>query len=171
MADGSAATVAWLAASGGPGELLLGTADTQSDQEHAVYWARDSDPVFVVRCLMPEWGRCEVEGQRVRIPDGARPVGGSRNLAVVDQRHGWEYDLFQVQSKPRGGGLLEVTWGGRTQISGPGSDGLGSEGTPAQWGQLAGIIRAPELRSGRINHALVMRVKCDSGGPCLSGRR
>jgi len=164
VARGSAAAVAWLRAEGGPAELVLGTADTDEDWEHPVYWSRRSDPVFTVRCLQHEWGRCKIEGLRVRIPDAARPAGGGDgHLAVVDQAHGREYDFWQVRSKPRGGGVLKASWGGWTRIERRGSDGLGSDATAAHFGLLAGIIRAPELAAGRIDHALFMRVECDSG--------
>ena len=98
---------------------------------------------------------------RVRIPDRARPAGGSdHHLAVVDQRSGWEYDLWEVESKPSGGGELVTGYGGRTRIDG---DGLGSDATAAHFGLLAGIIRAQELRRGRIDHALFLVADCDSG--------
>jgi hypothetical protein len=135
-------------------------ADTDGDYQHPTYWSTASDPVFTVRCTRP-FGRCEVEGMHVRIPDRARAAGGSdAHLTVVDQRSGWEYDFWEVSSKPDGGGELEVGYGGRTRIDG---DGLGSNATAAHFGNLAGIIRAQELRAGRIEHALFMVAGCDSG--------
>ena len=53
-----------------------------------------------------------------------------------------------------------ISWGGRTRIEG---DGLGSDANAAHYGSLAGIIRAEEMRRGRIDHALFMLVRCDSG--------
>ena len=53
-----------------------------------------------------------------------------------------------------------ISWGGRTRIDG---DGLGSDANAAHYGSLAGIIRAEEMRRGRIDHALFMLVRCDSG--------
>ena len=81
-------------------------------------------------------------------------------MTVVDQASGWEYDLWQVTSKPRGGGRLLTSWGGRTRIDG---DGLGSDATAAHFGLLAGSIRAEEMARGQIDHALFMLVRCDSG--------
>ncbi|MBI5105556.1 MAG: hypothetical protein HZB46_11370 [Solirubrobacterales bacterium] len=107
------------------------------------------------------WGRCEIEGLKVRIPSAARAAGaGDNHLTVVDQASGWEYDLWAVQDKPPGGGSLRFAWGGRTRIDG---DGLGSGATAAGFGGLAGIIRAPELAAGRIEHALFLVAPCDSG--------
>ena len=78
---------------------------------------------------------CEVNGLQLRIPDAARPaLGGDGHLAVIDQVSGWEYDFWQVRSKPLGGGTLTVSHGGRTRIDG---DGLGSAATAAWFGLAA----------------------------------
>ena len=124
------------------------------------YWPGRGDPVFRVHCTEP-WGRCEVEGRRLRIPDAARAATGSDgHMTVVDQHGGWEYDFWRVQRKPRGGGRLDVAWGGRTRIDG---DGLDSDATAARFGNLAGAVRAEELAAGRIRHALFLTVPCDAG--------
>lgn len=81
-------------------------------------------------------------------------------MTVVDQRSGVEYDLWNVREKPKGGGRLTFSWGGSTRIDG---DGLGSAATAAEFGNLAGIVRAQELEAGEIRHALFAVVKCDSG--------
>jgi hypothetical protein len=156
----SDAIVARMTADGGPSDLRAGLADTDGDYQHPTYWSAPDDPVFTVDCTR-EFGRCEVEGMRVRIPDRARAAAGSdAHLTVVDQRSGWEYDFWEVTSKPSGGGRLEVGFGGRTRIDG---DGLGSDATAAHFGNLAGIIRAQELAAGRIDHALFVIAECDSG--------
>jgi hypothetical protein len=156
----SAAIVARLTEEGGPSDLRAGVADSDGDFQHPTYWSTPDDPEFTVHCTRP-FGRCEVEGMRVRIPDRARPAGGSDgHLAVVDQRSGWEYDFWEVTDKPEGGGDLTVGYGGRTRIDG---DGLASDATAAHFGLLAGMIRAPELRRGRIEHALFLVADCDSG--------
>jgi hypothetical protein len=156
----SAAVVRRTLGFGLPANLVAGEADSEWDFSHPVYWSRSSDPIFTVACVAP-WGTCEVEGMQVRIPDAARPAAGDDgHLAVVDQESGWEYDFWQVRSKPAGGGRLVVSWGGRTRIDG---DGLGSNATAAQFGLLAGVIRAQELEAGVIDHALFGVVKCSSG--------
>jgi hypothetical protein len=145
---------------GPPDNLVVGAADTEDDWAHPTYYSRPGDPVYEIRCTRP-WGRCEVEGERIPVPAAARPAGGGdRHLTVVDQATGWEYDLWGVQSKPPDGGTLVTAWGGKTHIEG---DGLGSGGTAAGFANLAGIIRAPELMSGRIEHALFMTAPCDAG--------
>jgi hypothetical protein len=149
---------------GGPSDLALGVTDTDSDWNHPTYYARRKDPVYTLRCYESGWGRCEIEGLRVRIPAAARPAaGGDGHLAVIDAAHRWEYDLYKVRSKPGGGGVLEMRWGGRTRIAGRRSTGLGSDATAAHFGLLAGVIRPEELAEGRIRHALFVRVECDSG--------
>jgi hypothetical protein len=143
------------------GKLVGGRSDATDDWGHPTYYPTSSDPLFTLHCA-ESWGRCDVEGLQVRIPDAAKPAsGGDGHMTVVDQASGWEYDFWQVRSKPAGGGTLTMSWGGRTRIDG---DGLHSDATAAQFGNLAGIIRAPELIGGHIDHALFLTIKCDSGG-------
>jgi hypothetical protein len=146
---------------GEPGNAVAGFAETENDWEHPTYYSQPTDPVFTLHCY-EDWGTCDIEGHKIRIPDAAQPAaGGDGHLTVVDQSSGWEYDLYKVRSKPRGGGTLELRWGGRTRLDG---DGLGSDATAARFGNLAGIIRAQEMRAGEINHALFMTLPCGSDG-------
>lgn len=150
----------------------LGIADTVYDYSHPTYYSQPTDPVFTLNATK-DWGRNPLERMRIRIPDAARPAGswkvrsgrndhgGDGHMTIVDQSTGWEYDLWQVRSKPSGGGRLDFSWGGRTRIDG---DGLGSGAVAAEYGNLAGIIRAEEMERGVIDHALFMIVPCTSGG-------
>ena len=100
----------------------------------------------------------------MRIPDAARPAaGGDGHLAVIDQADGWEYDFWQVQQKPKGGGTLTVSYGGKTPYGTSNADGLGSNATAANFALSAGIIRPSELEAGKIDHALFMVVECTNG--------
>ena len=160
IAANSAAIVQNVLGQGLPAHMVAGDADSQWDYSHPVYWSKPSDPVFTVDCL-ESWGKCDLEGLQIRIPDAARPAaGGDGHLTVVDQASGWEYDFWQVRSKPAGGGRLTASWGGRTRIDG---DGLGSNATAAHFGALAGIVRAQEMQAGEIRHALFAVIKCGSG--------
>lgn len=134
-----------------------GEADTRNDYDHPVYFNSPSDPSYTIRCR--RWSSsCEVDGLSVRIPGRARAAQGSDgHLSVVDQASGWEYDLWESEDLPRGGGTLYVGHGGRTMIDG---DGLGSNATAAHFGSLAGIIRPEELAAGEIRHALFLVVEC-----------
>ena len=148
---------------GKPEDLYAGAGGTTSDWAHPTYYSAATDPVYTVHCTR-SWGECEVEGMQVRIPAAAQPAAaGDGHLTVVDQAGNWEYDFWQVQDKPAGGGTLVVSWGGRTAIGTPDADGLGSDATASHFGLLAGLIRGPELAAGEINHALFMVVKCDNG--------
>jgi hypothetical protein len=161
VAVDSAAVVARLLGFGPIKHLEAGTADTPADFGHPTYYSGPGDPVFTLHCYEESWGTCGIEGHEIRIPDAARAAaGGDAHLTVVDQDSGWEYDLYKVRSKPAGGGTLEFRWGGRTRIDGL---GLGSDGTAGGFANLAGIVRAVELASGRIDHALFLTVHCDAG--------
>jgi hypothetical protein len=141
--------------------LVAGYADTENDYERPTYWAQPGDPLVRLHCYQASWGRCPIEGHRIRIPAAARPAaGGDGHLTVVDQDLGWEYDLYKVRSKQGRRGTLEFRWGGRTRIDG---DGLRSGAVAARFGSLAGMVRAAELASGRIDHALFATVRCSSG--------
>jgi len=146
-----------------PDKFAGGTAGTAADWSHPIYFSEPTDPTYTIECT-ESWGTCEVEGMQIRIPADAEPAGGSDgHLAVIDQASGWEYDFWQVQSKPAGGGTMKVSWGGRTAIAGAGADGLGSEATASEFGLAAGVIRPAELAAGEINHALFMGVRCTNG--------
>jgi hypothetical protein len=163
LAANSAAIASTVDGWGQPEQPYVGDADTTSDWDHPYYFSRPSDPTFTVHCTST-WGTCEVEGLQVRIPDAARAAGGGDgHMAVIDEAGGWEYDFWKVASKPKGGGTLSISWGGRTKIGTDDSDGLGSDATAAQFGLLAGIIRYPEIAAGEINHALFMITRCANG--------
>lgn len=160
LAKASANVVARLTGWGPPQNLLVGHADTRADFFHPLYWSHREDPLYRVRCVL--YRPCSVEGHRIRIPRRARPAGGGDgHLAVMDAHTGWEYDFWQVRSKPPAGGTLVVSHGGRTRMDG---SGLGSNATAAWFGLAAGVIRAAEIRAGRIDHALFAQIKCTSGG-------
>jgi hypothetical protein len=141
-----------------------------SDYGHPVYYSRASDPVYTVRCT--QWReRCEVEGDRLRIPPEARPAsGGDSHMAVIDPVRGVEYDFWQVRKVPlsAGGGTITVSHGGRTRWGTGDADGLGSDATAAHFALGAGVIRAEEWATATanaepINHALFISVRCTAG--------
>jgi hypothetical protein len=140
-----------------------GVAGTRDDWGATIYYSRRRDPRYRVHCVA-RWSRCEIEGARVRIPARARPAaGGDGHMAVIDQAARWEYDFWQVRSKPRGGGRITIRYGGRTRIGTPDAHGLGSNATAAHFALSAGVIRPAELAAGRIDHALFMTVPCTNG--------
>lgn len=162
-ASGSAAMASRVGNFGPGPQIVAGGAGTEMDYDHPIYYSQSSDPIFTVHCTEP-WGTCPLEGMEIRIPDKAQPAGGSdSHLAVIDQAAGWEYDLYDVNSKPAGGGTISIGWGGKTRMDNTTSDGLGSNATAAHFGLAAGVIRPAELASGQINHALAIAVKCTNG--------
>jgi hypothetical protein len=139
-----------------------GEAGTADDYAHPIYFASRNAPRYKIDCL--NYSGCEVEGRHIRIPRGAQPAGGSDgHLGVIDRRRKWEYDFWQVRDRSKGGGQLHESYGGRTRIGTRGSKGLGSAATAAQFATSLGTIRPEEIRSGRIDHALFMVVKCTNG--------
>jgi hypothetical protein len=138
---------------------LTDAAGATNDWARPTYWAQPSDPTFTLRATTP--GSAQVQGLHIPIPDEAQPAGGSDAQMTVVTPDGWEYDFWHVLSKPAGGGTLTFERGGRTRIDG---SGLGSEGTISQFGNLAGAIRAQELASGHIRHALYIVLKCAGTG-------
>jgi hypothetical protein len=137
----------------------LAAGDPNRTTGNPTYYSKRGDPRYRIRCTKP-WGRCEVQGRRVPVPSRAIPAGGwggggDAHMTIVDQHTGWEYDLWDVTSKRHH--RIYAGWGGRTRIGGT---GLGSAATAAHFGNLAGIIRAQELRAGIIRHALVFVVPC-----------
>jgi hypothetical protein len=142
--------------------LLAGQADTAKDYAHPTYWSQPDDPWFTLHCVRAKWGRCPIEGERIQVPDEAIVPGGSDgHVTVVDQRTGWEHDLWRVKEIPEGGGTLSFAWGGKTRIDG---DGLNAQGNAAGFGEMAGLIRIEELEAAHIDHALFLSINCDSGG-------
>ena len=140
----------------------VGNAGTDDDFAHPIYFASRNAPSYKINCT--NYSGCEIQGLRVRIPKRAQPAGGSDgHLGVIDRRRQWEYDFWQAQDRSKRGGPLHVSYGGRTRIGKRGSTGLGSAATAAEFATSAGVIRPEELRSGRIDHALFMVVKCTNG--------
>jgi hypothetical protein len=131
------------------------------DYEHPTYWSDPDDPLYTVHCTR-SWGTCSVEGLQVRIPQVALapPTDNDGHMTVVEQWNNWEWDFFEAET-PLSGSTLNIGWGGRTDITG---DGLGTgEAVAAQWGNLAGIMRAQEVATGNIDHALFLVLTCDNG--------
>jgi hypothetical protein len=145
---------------GPPGHLTAGVAQSPDDWGHPTYYATTSDPIFTLRTTAP-YGPNPLDGKRIRIPDAAQAAGGGDAHMAIVTPDGWEYDLWQVQDKPAGGGTLRFSWGGRLRIDG---NGLRTGGTASRFGNLAGMIRAPELAAGRINHALFVVLRCAGDG-------
>ena len=140
-----------------PGTLTAGAAGSSSDYGHPTYYAQPDDPTYTLRST---YTSPAIDGRRIPVPSDAQPAGGGDGHMTIVTPDGWEYDLWQAEPKPAGGGTLTFSLGGRTRIDG---SGLNSAATASNFGNLAGVIRAQELAAGRIDHALFVVLKCTSG--------
>ena len=141
---------------GMPATMVAGNAGQSDDWGHPTFYAQYTDPVYTLEATKP-WGYNALDGLKIRIPAKARPAGSKDGHMTVISPGGMEYDFWQATVPPAGGGTFNFSWGGRTRVDG---SGLGSGGTASGFGNLAGMIRAPELAAGHINHALFIVLKC-----------
>ncbi|MDP8978459.1 MAG: hypothetical protein M3N17_07770 [Actinomycetota bacterium] len=106
-----------------------------------------------VNCTRP-WGTCDLEVGRRRLNRRMRPHRGSdRAMVVVDKVRRvtdeyWRYSWND--GRPR------TAWGGVGRLDG---DGLGVNATGSLISRAAGVVRAFEIRRGRIDHALVFSTR------------
>jgi hypothetical protein len=136
-----------------------------------VYFAQTSDPLVTIHCTY-QWGpgtctgadKVNVDGHQIHIPAGAQPQnnGSDLHMTILDQANNLEYD-FEHATWSADHQTLNV-WSGAEIPAGPNTGtGLGGGGTAAGFSTLAGLITAPELAAGAINHALVINVPCTTG--------
>jgi hypothetical protein len=145
---------------GAPASLIAGTAETTSDWSHPTFYAQPSDSIYTLHATEP-WGTNSLEGMKIRVPENAQPAGGGDGHMTIVTPDGWEYDLWRAHAPQVGTKRLTFAWGGRTRIDG---SGLHSGATAAGFGNMAGMIRAPELAAGQIDHALFVVLKCAAKG-------
>ena len=143
----SALMVKRLTDAGDPSPRRAGTADTSSDFFKPTYWASRSDPLVRLNGSSSS----PIDGEMIRVPQGARPAGGSDHHMTIVQPDGWEYDLWNAQ--PVQNGVLNYDSGRSISVEG---DGLNSAATASRFGNMAGQVRAQELEEGHVNHALFM---------------
>ena len=120
LASNSAAIVGRLtSASPQPDKVTTGDADTPGDWSHPIYFSQPSDPVYT-RPLHRAVGHLRDRGHAGRDPRRrpGRPGGSDGHMAVIDQASGWEYDFWQVSSKPDGGGRSRSAGAGARAIDG-----------------------------------------------------
>jgi hypothetical protein len=151
----SAAVVQKVLSWGLPANLTAGEPPSE-EWSHPAFFAEPGDPLYTIRLTKP-WGHNRIQGMRIPMPPDARPAGGSDAQMTVVTPSGWEYDFWQAQAPGAHGGRFTASWGGRTRIDG---SGLRSGGTASGFGNLAGMIREPELAAGRIDHALFITLRC-----------
>jgi hypothetical protein len=145
-----------------------GRFEFDSDGRDGVFYSQPSDPVVKIHCTY-NWGpsTCQgsngvvVDGMKLHLPSGALPQSGAdQHMTVIDQADGVEYDFDQASVS---GNTLTVWAGGQIPIGADSGTGLGVPGTAAGFSVMAGLIRAPELAAGSINHALAISIPCTEG--------
>jgi hypothetical protein len=121
-----------------------------------VYWSQSSDPLIRVVC---SGGYPCQPGLKLHIPSGAQPENQSDgHMTVVDQAAGREYDFWRASTPAHG--RMSVSSAGSIPIGANSGTGLGGVAEAADLGLLGGLVRAPELAAGRIEHALITTVPC-----------
>jgi hypothetical protein len=156
LAPDSAQIVAFMLARRWTFEGSQGRLSIDAGGSRPVYWPSSQDPLIRVHCR--ESRSCR-NVSSVRIPVGAQPQGESdSHLTVVEQGNRWEYDFWQA-SLPQGGTML-ASAASRIRIGPNLGSGLEGHAEAANLGLLGGLIRAPELAAGRIEHALAMTAPC-----------
>jgi hypothetical protein len=127
-----------------------GNFDIHAHGSRPVYWAQSTDPLIKVSCT---GGYPCNPGTVLRIPAGAQPEDEwDEHMTVVEQAEGLEYDFWRA-SKPEKGEMTASSEGSIPIGAGSGT-GLGGVAEAADLGLLGGLIRAPELAAGNIEHAL-----------------
>jgi hypothetical protein len=147
-----------------------GFALTTTEARIAVYYSSPTDPLVRIHCTF-RFGantctganRYNIDGRLIRVPSVAQPAPGSdKHMTIVDQANGREYDFEHATWAP-GHETLNVWSGAEVPIGTDVGNGLGSGATAADFANLAGLITAPELANGQINHALSIVVPCTRG--------
>ncbi len=166
---GSQAMVDHLMGFGGVNPLPV---NPNEEWSHPVYFSSPSDPEYRIYDNKHAPDHSPINGLSLRIPPGAEPANGAdAHMCIIDQQTGWEWDLTIVQDIPAGGGTATIGWGGRTKIDGFGGGRRAdiTAACAACTGLIGGIIRFPELASGRIEHALFIVIKRSNGGKVYPG--
>jgi hypothetical protein len=133
-------------------------ADDGSQGEPA-YFSGRADRDRRVHCT-EDWGRCEIEGARVNVPDDVVPEAGTdRHMAVIETHTGIEFDFWGFHGMDDR--TVSIRWGGAERVH----TGLGntSAATASSFAGLAGRLRAHELAARDIRHALNVVVRCTNG--------
>ncbi len=148
-----------------PENLEAGNAETSEDWGHPTFWAQPGDPIYTLEATeqLGPGNSLSLSGGSIKIPEYARPARGGDGHMTVVEPNGEEYDFWRAQAPPPGGGTFTFAWGNLVP-GGLKGNGIGGGGTASGFGNLAGMIRAPELAAGHINHALFIVLKCAAPG-------
>jgi hypothetical protein len=116
-----------------------------------IFEANPSTPTYSVECTRA-WGRCDLEKERVPIPNGARPSAGSDGaMVILDAQSEKSYEFWRAAKK---GGRWGTQWGGIVRIDGDGYEPKGNTATGSGVPRVAGVVTTQEILRGHIPHAL-----------------
>jgi hypothetical protein len=156
LAPESARIVAFMLARNWKFEGSHGRMSIDAGGSRPVYWPTSHDPLVRVHCRVRHSCR---HVSSVRIPPAAQPQSASdAHMTVVEQGSRWEYDFWQA-GRAQGGSMV-TSAASRIRIGPNIGSGLGGDAEAADLGLLGGLVRAPELAAGHIEHALAMTAPC-----------
>jgi hypothetical protein len=156
--------------------LQIGNAN---DGSTPIYLASNSDPTFTIHCTLYNCPGLEGSVIHVPIPYVVENNGaGDGHMAVISPDKSTVYEFYQT--KQPNGSTINISSGTKFSTSGIGwSTSYGGAANAAQASFVAGVVTAEDLLKGRIDHALIAAVPCESGtvypsiaspdGPCPSG--
>ncbi|MGN6868979.1 MAG: hypothetical protein ACTHMY_11325 [Solirubrobacteraceae bacterium] len=156
--------------------------DEPSMWGHPLYFGTSSDPLYTITdpqsCTIGD-GTATFCPTKLRIPNGARPASGSDGHMEVVEPAGFyssggtdpqgqppgavdEIDFYQVGNSNAisGGGSITASSTGGLDFNGSGCCGFS---TALNQGLAGLMIRAQDLESGTINHALGGSFQCTNG--------
>jgi hypothetical protein len=155
--------------------------DLPSAWGHPLYFATDSDPLYTINsagCAVG-YGSATFCPTKVRIPNGARHASGSDGHLEVIEPAGFysaggtddqgqpagavdEVDFYSVSNANplSGGGTISSSNYGGLDFNG---DGCCGDSTAMNQGLPGLMVRAQDLESGAINHALGGSFQCSGG--------
>ena len=161
LAD-SAAMVAFLLADHTPGSPMPENDTTPGGGSRPLYYAANSDPLVELVATEP-WGNNPLTGRKIRVPQTAVRGAGRRRTSHDRARS------KQRDSTGRNGGSMAgpagegrqapVLLGRAGNMTGTLLQPQGPSADAANFDLEAGQVRGPELKSGVIDHALVVAVK------------
>ncbi len=100
----------------------------------------------------PAWGSDPFGGDTMGIPNGTPiPPGSDGHVSIADPTTSKVYSLWQATN---GGGVWGASWGAMVDLHGDGRETAPGSSTATGLSRYAAVIRASEIASGEIPHAL-----------------
>ena len=131
--------------------LAIGTHANLYEFGTPVYYVDGDAPRNTVPCDAP-WGTCDLEKNRVPVPQRARAApGADGSMVVIDARKRIVYDFWKAYQADSG--RWGAAWGTANPLAGTGNEHGGATGGGVSL--LTGLVRTFEIKQGYIDHALV----------------